>query len=288
MLLYKKRAIGTRLKIFLELLTDQLPIREIDLTEAVGEEHGIISGHLKQLDAYGIVNLDSRGVKENYVVYKLAPSTHDLTKPILQRGDITMTDLVYEIMSANPEKYWTIQEVISSVKGKLADTPKAELMLQGRVNHALSILRTLDILESKDFTGRSQSRIDLTPEQKAILYDFLSLVMRFQDQDPDLIKEAHSRISSFSSEEISELMAKAKENSPYAGSPSRSAKESEILSVIQNNPGITKREIYEHLEGIRPRISFATLESIIKELTRSGQVYIDSEKKAGKNRMYVQ
>jgi DNA-binding MarR family transcriptional regulator len=55
----KKRAPITRVKMFMALISNDLPMRQTDLAQIIGENKDILSSHLKNLQKRGIISYDS-------------------------------------------------------------------------------------------------------------------------------------------------------------------------------------------------------------------------------------
>lgn len=293
---YKKRSVGTRLWIFYELLTRDLPVREVDLTNALKYDHAIISSNLRQLQRYGIIQHESRGNVEHFVQYKVLPA-EDIQFPILDHGDKTVTDTVYRVLQSEPDKYWSVAEVTERVKERLTSEGSVESVIRNvdriqtkfssRVYRALSLLKSQDLALVKEYSGGSQSVINLTPEQCVTIHEFLSIISRFQDRDVDIINEGFRRARSFSSQDFATLMAKAREQSPHV-SPNPDGDSATVLNTVRNNPGLTKGELYKRiLEEGTAQFSFGKLEHMLKVLRDHGTLKIGEDRLAGKYRWFV-
>jgi len=123
---FKKRSPTTRIKLFWEILTLDLPVREIDLAKRLKEDPANVGNHLFNLSDAGIISYDviTRGKPRTFYLFS---GTDSETEPTPVYGYKPLTSFVWQVFKNNPDKEWTIELLIEEYKKALVKEIKLQI-----------------------------------------------------------------------------------------------------------------------------------------------------------------
>jgi len=248
-IVYKNRSPVLRRKIFRELVASELPIREADLAQKIGEKPEKISQHLISLQRYNVVTYDARKTDEPYTFYK-ASANRPEHAPSSYRRDSILTQKVYQIFLSDLEKRWTAKDLVDRIIQEEPEREENRKDLVDRISKVTFHLQRNGYLERGKFSGDVQSEITLTEEQKEPLVDLVNTLDAFQNQDPQILHRGRQLAAYFVAhpQDLSRLMLKAKEHSSHANPTSTAETEEHILSIIGKYPDSVASQIRDVLE----------------------------------------
>lgn len=216
---YKKRSPIVRFKIFWEVLTRKLPLREADLITVIGEDQGILTDHLKKLSKFNLIDYDVVDPNRPYAYYMLADAEKVVRVRYRQHhGKITLKQHLYSIVISHPGEDLTYESLFRSFK---LNDPDRQLTLQAFTRRVTSYLaewsRDGFIVEGR-FSSDTQSEINLTPSQRTLLDDYMTTLKRFQAGEPSFLEEGRHKAYEIISDprRVAILMRKARNKSPHA------------------------------------------------------------------------
>lgn len=277
------RAQETRLKIYWELLTGALPVRLADLEDRLGLDNKLIMGHLNQMQRFGLVEYESTPSEEPITYYKMAPKP-PAENPTPFKGYKSYTDKAYELLTQDPDRLWTCGDMATETtkdrqtRTKL-DSSEYFYQLTKTFSSIFSHLRKNNYVEVSNFDNKRRSKVDLTPDQKEILNEFVELIDAFQNQDRAVIARGHSLATSLTELDIKVLLEKARENSPNARTHSVERTEDYIYSIIVQNPGISATQMKQELSKLGRPLTEFRIRSVLLKLESEGLTNGDRSKK---------
>lgn len=275
----KKRAPITTLKIIHELVTSpHFPIREVDLANRLGETPKYLSDHLARLLNAGLIQYKAKEVNRPYSAYQLTSSLPEGELPVY-RGVRTLTQAVFAVFQEHKGSYLTREGVFSFLPPELKEG-RNERFLLGTISNVLSFFKKNGYVENQHFDQSTQSEINLTDDQRTILAELVEIVDRFQDQDPEIMQKGSQLAEKIinNTDDVSELLRKARKNSSYANrSPSEETTDL-ISSLICSHPdGLTNREMQELLDQLGKRFDPSTIRNFTAEMERAGLVRVTKQ-----------
>lgn len=241
-----------RWKIFLELVTSNLTqMSQADLEKGTLIPQGILIDHLIELSRKKIINYEYVDKGKPYTYYILAPDHPDIAPVSYLRYTIP-TQRFFKILSENPGKKLTTEEIINVYIDRY-DPEKTlqDKTLEAYATRILNHLNNLGYAQKGEFGVAAHSAITITPEKQAMLLDLLTLLDRFQDQDPGILLQAGELLRKLWSDgaTVSTLMKKAHDHSPAVKKRDRKITMSYIGAILQADPEATTREVQEQLFG---------------------------------------
>ncbi|MBI1919378.1 winged helix-turn-helix transcriptional regulator [Candidatus Microgenomates bacterium] len=249
----RKRALATRLKIFWELTTASLPLRQWDLADAIHEDPGIVERHLQQLRRMGVIEYETVNTGEPVTYYKLSPN-HPPDQPSSYKAQPSLTQFVYQTLIGSPDREWSLTELAqlylqqtTRVNRQHSSKEVYEKNLKYKIDYICSSLMQNGYAERGKFSVNDRSAINLSPKQRQNLVDLVTLLDAFQRQDPEILAEGRTLVQYFRDHprEIAELMAKARKNSPEANQQPLEETAKSINEILTEHPGLTIRELQE-------------------------------------------
>lgn len=268
---YKKRSPTTRLKIFCEILTSSLPIRCIDIARQTGEITRTIGTHLSNLSENGLLSYEAIKPGEARVFYRLS-ETPPSSEPEPLRRLVSLTNFVYELLKKDGNKEWFAEAVQEQHRQyqKINGKPlRKEAISTDIISDVLSHLVKKGYARRRKFIGgKIHSEVTLTEEQRKMLLELVTLLDRFQNQDPAVLKLGKRLASGIiaNPEKVSLLLAKAKERSSHAGALPTQETAGDILRIISSSPGYTANQIHDTLKEEGRRLSQESIVGIIRVL----------------------
>lgn len=262
---YMQRASITRMKIFWELTTASLPLRQQDMIDAVKESDSVVEEHLEQLNRMGVIERKTFRKGEPITRIKLAPN-HPVGPPMRYKDRSRLTKFVYQALLDNPDKEWTLEELTKGYlqqETEAGQQERAERSLKKDIVKICSRFVKNGYIQKGEFTSAKQATINLSPEQRQNLVDLVTLLDAFQRRDAKTWENGRAAVQYFKDhpEEVSALMKKARENSPNANQRLRENTAGLIDSVLSQHPGLTRIEIQKVLENL-PEPIFLSIDTI--------------------------
>lgn len=248
---WKKRAPLTRIKILFELATADLPIREVDLMQAINEDQSLVHSHLVALNRKAIIVYDAPDLGKPQSVFTLQEERSETDPAPYSIGDryyATRTREIYQILTRDPQRQWTIDEIVNALSEEYPQLPN-QVNLTKSVTGILAHFVREGYLKKDKYSDEKKSDINLTDEQRAMILDFLEIIDNFQNQDSDFLKRGKELLSRILSDpqKVSDLMQKAREHSPSANKKSESIVGNDLQTLISSNLGITSKELQQLL-----------------------------------------
>jgi predicted ArsR family transcriptional regulator len=277
---YKNRSPVLRRKIFRELVTSELPIREADLAQKIGENPFKISQHLISLQRYNVVTYDARKTDQPYTSYK-ASSNRPEHAPSSYRRDSALTQKVYQIFLSDLEKRWTAKDIVDRIIQEEPEKEENRKELIDRISKVAFRLQRNGYLERGKFSGEVQSEIKLTEVQRESLVDLVNTLDAFQNQDPQILQRGRQLAAYFVAhpQDLSRLMLKAKEHSSHANPTSTAETEEHILSIVGKYPDYVASRIRDVLdEEYDKSISEHRVREFLKHLKQQERIVGTKEK----------
>lgn len=288
---YKKRSPGIRLKIFRLLVQEVLPIREIDLVEKLGESASLIGQQLRALGKNNVINYESSKYGRSHSRYKFS-SKESNAAPSPYRNYAHATQTVYEILSGSPDRLWTLDEMANvyiqrnpiDADDKQINIKNLKILLSGILFH----LNENGHITVGKFHAARQSVVTLNEAQKTMLSDLVRIIDGIKEQDPLIIQEGLrlSRHFLLHPEEMSSLMAKAREKSSMANRTDQGETRFNILSIVGGKPDISPEEVRELLEiQYGKKLKVTRVRKIIKGMVDKNELVSSKEKNISRLRL---
>lgn len=284
-ILYRKRTPATRLKIFWELLTHDLPIREIDLACNIGEipQGGAIPRHLTYLKKAGIVLYESAPTEGSYTFYRVLPQDmRPQRPPPFYNRQKTLTETVYHILLTHANEFVSVQTIFEQILTLWQQQQKLvkEESFRKNVISTLSHLRSLGYITVEKFDQNTRSEISLTPEQRIFLEGLVSIVDAHQNRDPRIIERGKQYGEELvkNTSRVAHLMEKARLHSIHAHATSHQITTQRILTLIEEHPTVNARELSRLLEETYGQeLQYITVRNYLARLARSGLIRLNDE-----------
>lgn len=273
---FRKRAPITRIKIYWEILTRDLPAREVDIANALGEEPSFIRNHLIALASKGVIIFDRTGKRDSIVKYHFNNDKEQINiQPEAYRSEVSLTQYVYDFLKQNADRQFYSEEIAKNYlesKGE-AYSSKQLLTLRHNTSHVLAHLLKGGYLRQGRFSEDNRSDVNLTDSQKDMLFDLVERLDRFKIQDSETIAFGKRRLNEIlaSPDIVAGLMVKAREHSPQANGSSREEWAGRIINILlKGDSKISDLENRLGEEG--KKASRRTVEQAIERLVKEGKI----------------
>ncbi|HWY79251.1 MAG TPA: helix-turn-helix transcriptional regulator [Candidatus Sulfotelmatobacter sp.] len=290
----KKSSPLTRFRIFSELVTRRLPIRQEDVIAALCHDypgeykhdaHATIGNHLTILAEAGIITYKSAARSTPYSFYRsVASKKGELAPPY--RTNHTLTEQVTLLLSDTKDAA-TAEEIYTALLVKHPTyQDKDKKALTNRISNVLAHLTREGYAEHEGMNPTMLSSITLSDDQRETLLAFVAMIEKFRTLDPTFLaegrREAHAIITT--RDRFATLMEKAYQASPHVQRTTRVETETRIISFLQETPGSTTAEIRNHLlrkynQKLSP-VHITTIIRNIRKLKNSSIITADQETKA--------
>lgn len=283
------RAPRLRIKL-LKALTEVSPLStSASVAKRLEEPFSTASTHLKALSEAGILEYQSVDSTKPYSSYSIVDSTPPPLGEIEASSRYkTLVVQIYQIVSKDPSKKWTIEEVKEQVSA-IRDLPsEAANKLDPTVSLVLMDLVRGGYVKVGIFHKYIMSTISINDDQKIVIDEIADILTRYQDQDPKLLKYGRGLVGKIRNDPnlIAELMKKAKTNSPDANRSDSDYVREAIISIVANNPEIDSRHIRETLEkDYETKKSLKWVQDFVKPLIAGGILTIHIKNGARKFRL---
>ncbi len=269
---YKKRSPTRRAKIFWELLSSDLPLRTADLTKKLQEAPQIISKDLVALSKTGIISYHSTRQGEPFSMYKISAGA-PLQDPEGYKHEKLLTIFVYRLLKDNPDEEWTIESVAREFL-KSGETRRSEKTAAQGASLVMSYLKNKGYLERSNLGFGKASEINLSEDQKNMIFNLVYMLSEFQNQDPDTIAFGRKRLAEILANPslVSNLMAKAREHSSSANQSAIEETAERIYTIISSSPNSDVQEIQKILSYTDKRLTRGQIHKILRSLRTNGRI----------------
>lgn len=268
-----------RFRIFQELLSGTLPMREADLVKKLNKTPHLIGDHLRALRRNGIISYDSTHIDEPYARFRLISDRPDEPPPAWMRN-VTFTNEIYRIVIENPVMELNADTILPLLVYRNPSLMRNEADKRRRIAAVLSHLEKHGYIKRLKFGFYQQSEINLTEEQRSRLGPLVGIIERFLTQDPQFLAKGRSEAYQIAGDQrrFSALLQKARETSANANEASSAETMKQIITILYSNPRATNREIQEHLRTEFDRdISTSAVARLTKILSSGGFISISDK-----------
>lgn len=270
----KKRSAETRLKILETLIGNNKILSQTELADLLKEDPHLVAHHLDSLSESGIITKTSMKAGKPYAQYKLI--NRSIEQPELYREYKTLTGQVFKVIREN-DRYFTVDEITQIIinRNNYSGDKKS---LNPTVGAILSHFVRKGYAVHKKFKQGFQSEIPpLSETQKEAINSLLAIVKGFRLGDVGIINRGQKSADRIISdpELASELMRKAKENSPHSKKVNKERTIFTLAAIVKGSKdGITTTEIRKKYPRLRP----SRLRTLLLESVRKGLLVSESTK----------
>ena len=269
---YKKRAPMTRIKIFWELLSSELPARKADFVNKIGESPETIQTHLRALGDAKIISYESVGHDKPYTYYK-ASEDAPIEPPEPFKKYATMTSFVYGLLRDNPDREWTADDVAEEIL-KSPNFHASQEYATHYSSNVMNYLKQKGYVERRKFGEDLMSEINLNDNQKNMIFDLINMLNNFQNQESSALVFGKRRLQEIlgDPELVSKLMTKAKEHSSKANRTPHEELLGRILTIVSAKSNPTGREVQEVLLSEGKRLNIGKVQDLLRILSSDGRL----------------
>ncbi len=272
---FRNRTPEFRRRLFRYLATAQSPVTVADVGRETGYTGRGTDEHFSKLSEKGVLNYQSIKKGKTNIEYTFSEQAPDGDpKPI--GGWNSAMRLALANIKDNPEKSWSPEELAKlylesrgrEIAPAIIHTKK---MFEKILNH---LAKAGFIKKTLEFADGAQSWVDLTERQRESLYDLSERLIRFQNQETEVLEFGRKRLGEILSEPalISILLAKAKEHSNYVNFVPTSESSSVILGIITDSPGITIKELRLALGSRGLQLNTVNIRGLVSQLIEGRSV----------------
>lgn len=272
----RKRAPLIRYRTYWELATRDLPIRQIDLVQAIGEDATLLEEHLRNLSRKGIITYDSRKADKPGVIFEASALQSE--NPDAYADEPSLTQEVYQALISNPHSQITTQSVYDSL---VRDNPNrsklSEERLKGRISGVLRHLEEGGYINRTRFAKRSLSEISMTDEQYHTINELVSILDQFSELNPEFLQEGRILADQIANnpDRFRLLFTKAKNTSPNASKKPKEELSNYILSTLSRHPNSKTTDIQQHLkDDYGVDIGLSRIIQLAKELRMNQRISV--------------
>jgi len=268
-----------RFRIFQELISGDLPMREADLVKKLNKTPHLIGDHLRALRKNGIISYESSRIDEPYARFKLISDRPDDPPPAWVRN-VTFTNEIYRIVIENPTMELNADTILPLLVYRNPKLMRNEDDKKRRISAVLSHLETHGYIKRLKLGFYQQSEVNLTEEQRSRLEQLVDIVERFSTQEPQFLAEGRSKAHQIVNDQrrFSALLQKARETSANANEASSAETMKQIITILYSNPRATNREIQKHLRNeFDHDISTSAVARLTRILSSGGSISISDK-----------
>lgn len=278
---FRMRSPLSRIKLFWELVTSSQPLTPAMLGVATGVSSENFHKYLQPLRDAGLVHYEYAPQDQKYGRYQVSENA-PLVAPPPRKGHPKQTKFVWDLLSKDPNRDWTLSEIVNAynvyVNAQLKEGEVSEDKNRQYINSTLRHLEREGYVYNPGFSRERSSIAWVDERQRLILTDLLTIIYEFQEQNEDFIRRGSMLAYNFTNEEVSALMAKAKENSYGVSSVSQDVSKEEILEYLREHPASIVADIKKYLENVQNRkLSAQTVRSLISKIFEEGRVERSSD-----------
>ncbi len=236
----------TRYKLLWELVTADLPVRNIDIATGVNKESGLIGKHLQGLAEEGVIEYTSIFKEDKqHLQYKFVQPID--TQALQTLKERVLIRQVYDILSSDTDKTWTREDLANElVKNNLQNPINT---ITQRVSIALGALKKLGALENIDLSFLNYSSVNMTQDQRNAIIELLETIDLFQKQDIETIKKGSELAQFFATQpkDASQLMAKVHDSLSSTNNLPPNVVIGMLTSIIESSPNLNISSIQKLL-----------------------------------------
>lgn len=274
---FKKRSPLTRLKILRVLISTPRRLREADLERELNERKYALEHNLHALRDGGFITHEATEPNKLFSQYSLSSSRSPEYPPPYKKMPLR-TKEVYGIVLANPGVLLSVEFIADRLREN-NPTKKygSRAHLTRSINDILTHFTREGYLIRHGFDRLTRSEIYLTPEQKTIVMEFLSIIDAFQSQKPDVLQEGREKARRLLSNPslIAALMEKARRKSPQKNATSQREGINSVASFIRNNPGITSKDLQDKFKESGKEIGRGRINELTVLLEKDGIIQVE-------------
>lgn len=206
------------MEFFRFILNTPPPVRQVDLVEQLEADQSSVRQHLARLKAFGIITMESSATCSFYQLAEekvgQTPRGYNFFKG--KRNTIQLVNEIFQNKGPNTLiRFKTLIDEIVELDPDRAKKTRASL--RSAISDACLTLAEQGFLVPDQSNTVSGSAITLTGPQRMLLEEIMSIVSRFQTQDPDYLRLGKylAYEIAYNPRRVLMLMEKAKSNSPY-------------------------------------------------------------------------
>lgn len=265
---FKNRAPVVRKNILWELGTATLPIRVSDAVERLNTEESVIRRHLEELTRKNVIQFEQGHANYKPAVKYMATDKAFAEKPPMYMRYRTDTQLISDILQANSSRSWTLPDILEEYS---RINRKTNMTV---VSGILSHLTKNGFAQREKFSNEVKSEINLSPEQRYMINDLLTVLDGIQNQNPEMMRYGKERLTHFLShpEETSVLFEKAREHSSSARNTSEQGNADLIKQILNNNQYMSARDVQKKLQDAGVSFPLTYISTILRNLRSDPQV----------------
>ena len=274
---FKKRSPLTRVEMMRVLVSTSQPLQEVDIARALEEDKSYIGQHLRRLAFSGIITHDGIDPNKPRSYYQLSLDRTKGDSPNDKQRYPSLAKDVYEIAIEHPEVLYSIDSMVDQLAEK---NPKRKTQSRNSLYVLVGVtLRHLTLNGYLTYEKLKGSEVSLSPSQREIVEEFLTIIKAFQGQKPIVLNEGReiARKILSNSDAVAILADKAKRFSPDANRLSQEESTSFLVALIHDHPGISNRELQKALQKRGVLFSPERIRQLTRRLENDRRIEIERE-----------
>lgn len=278
-----KRQPAVRRRFYQLLLAEDtsLPTRVIDVATTMNERAGLVAKYAKSAGENHIIEFKSAPHGAPITAYRLSPDAGKVMEPAFQKEGY-FPHLVYGALKNNPQRWWTIDEVTdlllkarpNAIRGG-TDEKSRRANMKHQAANMLSGLRDKGYAVVEGFDSSVFSAINVTPQQRGLLGEFLAYIDAFQNQAPQalILGNNFAQFLRETPKVLAQLILKGKEASPNAAknAVTTEANMKAIQTTVDTHPDMTITQLTRLLrDNYQVTLSYKSLRLYLQRINESG------------------
>ncbi len=270
----KKRSPMVRLKIYKALTHLTLPATEDDIAKAIGETEKVVANHLYEMARYKIISFQPKKIGATFTWFQIQPQ-QTVETPAFKKGSF-LKPAVFNILRSAPNRRFSVPEVVAELI-KQDQFSKMEQKKFTKVIYEVldELCKSGYLLRSKE-TAKRRNFVSLTDEQSLLIKDLLRLTDAYEQGQMGIIEEGKTLAKQILTDKVvvESLMkrAKASSSSRKIHNLPKAERALAIINLIKTSLGCTNRDIQQSLAQDGMPLSIDAVNSILKQMARSGQI----------------
>lgn len=205
----------------------------------------MVASHLVQVAWNGLIQYETRSADSSFVQYILKNSSKKVEVP--QRYKVIANN-IYEILQIFQNEYLTITEIKTLIENyRTGSHLKFD---KSRISTVLNIMEREGIAMRQFFSKDKQIEINLSPEQRSLFQELVTLIANFQDTEVNIENEGTilcQRII-FDTFKVSKLFDIVQKASTQKNLRPVEETHNCIVHTISANPDINMHEVLDKLK----------------------------------------
>ncbi|MDO8741631.1 MAG: hypothetical protein Q7J11_00620, partial [Candidatus Roizmanbacteria bacterium] len=173
---YRERAPLRKFRIFYELITTGEVLRVTDLSQRVGSDTVSIGRDLVEMARDGLLSFDQAADEGPVSLYRIKQDKLNISPPQFSNYR-TLTHSVWDLLVTDPNRYWSLREIREALHLATSSSYSA-------IPAVLAHFRREGFVGVQKFHDTSRSEAKLTPDQRAVLVQLVTIIDAFQNMDP--------------------------------------------------------------------------------------------------------